>query len=121
MKNIEKQNVKHAFGKLISGTDFEDYAVNNNFINDNKNFIEKKNGYAKFSFAFIYQNETFGVWIDNKKGKIYVSYDYDKNTPFIFSTTLDNHSPNTLFLQSARNYNCWKHLINNFKIRKFTL
>ena len=54
MKNIVKQNVKHAFGQLISGTDYEDYAVNNKFINDNKTFVEKKQGSSKFSFAFIY-------------------------------------------------------------------
>lgn len=61
MKNEEYREVKRQtkFGKLISGTSFEDYSVNNKFLNDNRNFVEKKTGSAKFNFAFIYNNETF--------------------------------------------------------------
>lgn len=83
---------------------------------DNDNFIEKKQGSAKFSFAFITNSGTFGVWIDYKLGKIYVSNDYNKNTPYLFSTTLENHNDNTMFLKSARRYNCWKKLIDNFEL-----
>lgn len=100
------------------GTSFEDYAINNKILNENKNFIEKKQGTAKFSFAFIYNNETFGVWFDYTQGKVFVSYDYIKNTPFIFACTLQDHSPNTLLLNSARKYNCWKTFIENYNMRK---
>lgn len=48
-----KKNTK--FGKLIAGTNYEKYAVDNQFILDNKNFIQKKSGSAKFSFAFSYK------------------------------------------------------------------
>lgn len=69
MKNEEYRETKKKtrFGKLIAGTTFEDYAINNNFINDNKNFVEKKTGSAKFTFAFIYNSETFGVWLDYRE------------------------------------------------------
>ena len=116
MKNIEKLNVKQNFGQLISGTSFEEYSVDNKFINDNNNFIEKKTGSAKFSFAFIYNNETFGIWNDYQNGKVFVSTDYYKNTPFTFATTLNDHTPNTMFLNSARKYNCWKHFIENYEL-----
>ena len=44
MKNEEFREFKKQtkFGKLIAGTDFEDYAINNECIMDNKSFIEKK-------------------------------------------------------------------------------
>ena len=66
MKNEEYREAKRntKFGRLISGTSFEDYAINNKALNDNKTFISKKEGTSKFSFAFIYNNETFGVWFD---------------------------------------------------------
>lgn len=66
MKNEEYREAKRQtkFGKLVAGTSFEDYAINNKPFNDNKNFIEKKHGTSKFSFAFIYNNKTFGVWFD---------------------------------------------------------
>ena len=49
-------------------------------------------------------------------GKIFISKDYDKNTPFLFSCSLEDHSDNTMFLKSAKRYNCWKRLIENFEL-----
>lgn len=117
MKNEEyrKEKQKTKLGQLTQNTSYSLYAIDNKFVGDNNNFIEKKQGSAKFSFAFIYQNETFGVWIDNKMGKIYVSEDYIENTPFMFSTTLNNHSDNTILLKSAKKYKCWKIFIENFE------
>ena len=56
MKNEEyrQEKKKTKFGQLIAGTTFEDYAINNKNLNDNKFFIDKKQGTAKFSFAFTY-------------------------------------------------------------------
>ena len=107
---------KTRFGKLVSGTSFEDYAINNKPINDNKFFLEKKHASSKFSFAFVYNNETFGVWIDYNEGKIYVSNDYDKNTPYKFACTLSDHTPNTMMINTAKKYNCWKTFIENYKL-----
>lgn len=117
-KNEEYRQTKKAsrFGKLIAGTDFESYAVDNNFIQDNKNFIEKKSGTAQFKYAFIFKNETYGVWFDLNNSKIFVSTDYIKNTPFIFATTLENHSENTMFLKSAKKYRCWKVFIEQYEL-----
>lgn len=56
------------------------------------------------------------MWFDYRLGKIYISYDYDKNSPFMFSCSLDDHSDNTMFLKSAKRYNCWKQLIDNFEM-----
>lgn len=117
MKNEEyrKQKQKSKLGQLTQNTSYSSYAIDNKFVGDNNNFIEKKQGSSKFSFAFIYQNETFGVWIDKKLDKIYVSEDYIKNTPFMFSTTLNNHTDNTILLKSAKKYKCWKIFIENFE------
>ena len=109
-----KRNTR--FGKLVAGTSFEDYAINNKCINENKLFIEKKKGSSKFSFAFTYNNETYGVWFDYSEGKIYVSLDYDKYSPFIFAATLKDHTPNTMLLSSAKKYVCWKNFIDNYKL-----
>lgn len=64
MKILEKIENKHLFGKLAKGTLYEKYAMQNQITNINKNFIMKKSGSAKFSFAFIYNNQYFGVWND---------------------------------------------------------
>lgn len=118
MKNEEYRETKHKsrFGQLVSGTPYEKYAIDNSFLLDNNNFIEKKQGTAKFSFAFIYQDNTYGVWFDYKLGRIYVSNDYYQNTPYLFSCTLKDHTPNTMFLNSAKKYSCWKNFIENYQL-----
>ena len=56
----------------------------------------------------------FGMIFTN--GKVFVSFDYDKYTPFIFSLTLADHSPNTMMINSLRRYSFWKTFIENFKL-----
>ena len=50
-------------------------------------------------------------------GLVFVSSDYDKNTPFMFACTLSDHSPNTLLLSSVKKYNCWKSFIDAYRFR----
>lgn len=101
---------------MLNGTAYENYAIENKILDKNSNFIEKKKGTSKFSFAFIYENEIYGVWFDYAEGKIFVSNDYNKNTPYLFSFTLKDHTPNTLMISSIRNYNNWKNFVENFKM-----
>lgn len=49
---------------LQNGTLYEQYAMQNKILDKNKTFIEKKTGSSKFSFALIYNGETYGVWND---------------------------------------------------------
>lgn len=117
MKNIEK-NVKILwFGKLSKGTKYEKYAIQNKITDKNNNFIEKKTGTSKFSFCFIYNDIVYGVWNDFSKGKIFVSYDYDKNSPHKFAISLADHSPNTMMISSIQRFNFWKNFLQNFKLR----
>ena len=118
MKNDEYRNKKKLsrFGRLIDNTVYGDYAINNDFLRDSNDFIESKKGNCTFSFAFIFKNETFGVWINFELGKMFISSHYDKNSPYIFTTTLENHKPNTLLLKSAKQYKCWANLLKQFKI-----
>ena len=114
-EEFRKDRENTLIGKLAKGTLYEQYAIQNKILDKNKTFIEKKKGTAKFNFALIYNGETFGVWNDFHEGKIYVSSDYDLNTPFIFSMTLKDHSPNTLMYNTMKRYNFWKLFLENYK------
>ena len=118
VKNEAYREVKRKtrFGELVSGTPFEDYAIDNQFINYNTDFIEKKSKSAKFQFSITYKNITYGVWFDYKLGKIYISYDYQKNSPFQFVITLDDFRPNTMLLKSLKRYNAWKMVQENYQL-----
>ena len=68
MKNLafreERKNT--LIGKLFEGTRYEDFAFNNKVQNKSNDFIEHKTGSAKFCFALIYNDSTFGIWNDYK-------------------------------------------------------
>lgn len=118
MKNEEYRKAKSQtrFGRLVAGTSYEKYAIQNQDYHLNKNFIDHKQATSKFSFAFIYNNETFGVWFDYTLGRVFVSNDYIENTPYKFATTLQDHTENTMFLRSAKKYNCWNSFIENYQL-----
>lgn len=118
MKNEEYRQAKKEsrFGKLVSGTDYENYSINNKFFSDDNTFIEKKKGTSVFKFAFIYNDMTLGVWEDQKEGKTYISVDYYKNTPFMFACTTNDHSINSILVKRANKYKCWKSLINYYEL-----
>lgn len=103
------------FGKLVAGTDYENYAIDNKFIDESKMFIEHKTGSSKFSFSFIYKGTTYGIWIDYNMGKMYVSNDYIDNG-LCFATTTEDHQPNTMLYSIAKKYNCWNSFIQNYKL-----
>lgn len=116
MKNEEYRKAKREsnFGKIIAGTDYENYAVNNEPYKDNKDFIEKKTGSSRCAFSFKYKDNIYGVWFDYSVGKIFVSQ--DSNSKICFSCTLEDHSPNTMFYSVAKEYNSWKQFIKNYKL-----
>lgn len=103
------------FGKLVDGTEYSSYAIDNNFRLDNKNFIEKKTGTSKIAFSFKYRENIYGVWFDYNEGKIFVSNDYDPNG-MMLSCTLEDHMPNTMLLSAAKNYNSFKQFIKNYQL-----
>lgn len=90
------------FGKIIEGTDYANYAINNQFLRDNSNFIQKKTVNAKHEFAMIYKGETVGIWVDYKEGYAYASLDTDPACKLVYAITHDDHTPNTMILQGRR-------------------
>lgn len=112
-RNERKQTL---IGRLMEGTLYENYALKNEILDRTSDFIERKSGTSKFNFAFIYKNETFGVWNDFKNGKVYVSNDYLDNSPFKFAITLKDSKPNVMMISALSKYDFWNNFIRNFKL-----
>lgn len=109
-----KKNTR--FGKIISGTKYGDYAIENTFFRDDNTFIEKKSGRCAYSFGIKYMDKVFGIWTNADAGKVYVSRDTDSNFPYKFALTKADHTPNTLLIESMRKYRPFQFFLKNFQM-----
>lgn len=90
------------FGKLISKTSYGKYAIDNEFVNDNHEFIEKRTEFARNIFNISINNKLIGIWIDYKVGKVYASFKYNPEMVTICLTN-EEMKPNYLMLNSRSN------------------
>lgn len=103
------------FGKLVENTTFGDFSIENKFLLDDSEFIEKKGAKARYYFTFTYKDYTFGVWADFNEGKLWVSYNVDPSFLLNYSLTLKDHKPNTLFINTKAKRGHFKVFIEAFK------
>lgn len=117
IKNEKYREVKKAtkFGKLIEGTRYSKYAIDNEFLTDSKSFIRKK-GESRFYFIFTLNNKEYGVWRD-KDDFIYISDDIDPNCPLKFALNIDDHDESTIYLK-VRNNPYFNTIIMHYRIAK---
>jgi len=110
-----KAKKKTRFGKLIQGTQYGKYSIENEFLRDNENFIIKQPKKLQYYFTIKAKGENYGVWISYDEGLIYVSQKYDPSCKMIFTTILDNHEPNTMLLKGSNKGVLFKHFSQEFK------
>lgn len=119
VKNIKYREVKKQtrFGKLIDGTEYGKYAIDNEFLRDSKSFIKKKSKGSKFYFILVINNKHYGVWSNYTEGIIYISNDYDPNCPVMFSINPDDHNENTLLIR-CRTSPFFKSIIEHYRLAR---
>jgi hypothetical protein len=110
----KKKNTE--FGELVSGTAYADYSIENKFLMDNDTFIERKGQKARYYFTFIYKEKKFGVWADFNEGKMWVSEDIDPSYILVYSLTLKDHQPNTMFIKTKGRQGHFKTFLDNYKM-----
>ena len=120
IKNISYREMKKKtrFGKLIEGTKYSEYAIDNEFLRDSKTFIQKKTPECKHYFNVFYNQVNYGVWIDHKKQLMFCSMDYDPNSPIQFSITADDHDESKVLIRSRKSVH-FQALINYYRLGKF--
>lgn len=112
---IEKKK-KTRFGKMLEGTQYEKYSIENNFLRDKLNMIEKKGKNAKYYFTFILNDEKYGVWLDYDKYIFYLSYNIDEFNQFRYALTYEDHTENTMLLKSIQKLPLVKNFIEAYKL-----
>jgi hypothetical protein len=105
-------------GKLITATDeqYSDYAMDNQFLLDNRNFVMKRTAAAKHHFNLFYQGAYYGVWVDWSDGLMFVSDAYDPLNQVTYAITTSDHQANTMLIRSLKHSSGFSMLIDNFKL-----
>ena len=116
IKNLKYREVKKAsrFGKLIEGTKYGKYAIDNEFLTDSKSFIKKKDKNAKFYFILYVNGRTYGIWRDFKNQYIYISSDIDPNCPIKFAIHEEDHTESTIYAKVRSNF-WFQQIINHYR------
>ena len=108
---------KSRFGQLIDGTEYGNYAIDNQFLRDSKSFITKKTPNSKFYFILNINGFKYGVWNDYNIGCMFIAKAYDPNCPIIFSLIPDDHNEDTLLIR-CRTSPFFQSLIEHYRLAK---
>ena len=112
--DFTEERKKTKFGKLIDGTDYGDFSLGNEFVNDSQVFVEKRSKESKFQFSVVYNGMTIGVWVDTEKGLLYLSNDYDPDTKKVFALSTDDLNENVLLMNGWKNNYYLGKMVNAF-------
>lgn len=104
------------FGKLISGTEYSDYAIDNEWLLDNTDFIEKKTQRSEYFVTLHYKGHDIGVWFDRVQWLYYISTNVNPQCRNEFSVTTDDHKPNVMLFNAGKKLGFMKSLIEAYQL-----
>lgn len=98
-----------AMGRIMKGTHYEQYALFNEWKEDNEAFIEKRTPQSKYVATFEIQGKCLGLWFDKHKNLLYLS---SKHNPihqhYIVTDKHAYEEGKTLVSQFKQNYHTLK-------------
>lgn len=113
--DYEKAKSKTAFGQLISGYDYGNYAINNEFLRDSKTWVEKRpSGNSRNYSVIILNGHKYGVWLPVGSELVYLCRDYDPSNPCCYTIDPKWHDDHSI-LVTARRSRAVSVLVDSFK------
>lgn len=116
IKNEIYRKAKHEskFGRLVSGTKYGAYAIDNEFLRDSKAFISKRPENCKFVFTIKFNGSYYGVWLDYNTGNIHISNKYDPNCTIIFTFNNSDHNEHSQMVKLSK-FDFFKGVIQKYR------
>lgn len=104
IKNIAYRKAKKEsrFGKLIDGTAYGRYAIDNEVFRENNSFIGKRPGNSNFLGMIVVNGVNLGIW-NGRDGYYYLSEKFDPNTLQKFVFDYNDHTEQTIFTNVREN------------------
>ena len=92
------------FGRLIDGTVYGNYAIENQSLRDNTAFICKRpQGQGKFLGSFIVEGIEIGVWAFDELAMYYIDRKIDKDSKERYTITDSDHKPDLKQISLMKN------------------
>lgn len=107
---------KTRFGRLVSGTKYGDYAIENKWLADNDTFIESKTPRAEFMLGMKYNGVMYGFWVDYRVGLIFVNRQYDPSSYALYCLQRDDHDANLLLIKSLMDSKPLQRIVYAFRM-----
>lgn len=98
----EDAKKKTQFGKLIEGTDYGRFAIENKDASSSFEFIKKRPPQASFYAMLVINGVNVGVWF-GRDGYLYLSDKFDPNTINKFALDFTDHTESTIFASAREN------------------
>lgn len=100
----EKKKTK--FGKLIEGTKYSKYAIDNEVLEDTNEFIkDRENVKYKFLACFKYEQFKIGVWENLENGELFCDEKIDEDNVNKFAMLLNEIEEGYLYFRGYRSIN----------------
>jgi hypothetical protein len=113
-QSLSERKKSTRFGKMISGSHYEEYAYENQWLMDDERFVEKKTQRSTYYMSLRFKDQWLGIWYDQLQMLFYVSLDFDPQYPIQYSATTDDHQPNTMLFKRSRSQSYISHLLDAY-------
>ena len=99
VESASEAQKESGFNRAFSRTNYSAYSAEGVYLNDNKAFIEKPEGFPRYIATIKYDGVEYGVKEYAEQGIIYCDDSADKTFPIRISVTTDDHNVNYVMLK----------------------
>lgn len=99
---FKKAAEQTTIGRFTAGSNYERYALENEFTDDTETAIGRKPSTARYRCTLIFNDQEFGIWFDPQEGEWYVNHQNpDDDSQETYTLMRRDMRPNTIMLDRA--------------------
>lgn len=95
-KDFTEIKRKSVLGRLINGTRYGEYAIDNKMLQDSGSFIAWKPSGSRIVGTVIVDGKKLGLWSDYRSGCLYICGVYNPNSTDVIAFSTSDHSEGTV-------------------------
>lgn len=101
IETASRAQKESAFNRAFAGNSYVAYSSEATYLNDNKAFIEKPEGFSRYICTLKYNGQHYAVREFGELGIIYIDHNADMTCKALLTVTLEDHTINYVMLGRA--------------------